>query len=74
MTTLALPLPADDIQQFCRRWKIIELALFGSVLRPDFRPESDVDILVSFADGADWGLLAHLEMQQSPSAHPHHSL
>ena len=64
MATPALPLPADAIQQFCRRWKITELALFGSVLRPDFRPDSDVDVLVSFADGADWGLLAHLEMQQ----------
>ena len=64
MTTLALSLPADAIQQFCRRWKIIELALFGSVLRPDFRADSDVDLMVSFADGADWGLLDHLEMQQ----------
>ena len=64
MATPALPLPADAIRQFCRRWKITELALFGSVLRPDFRPDSDVDVLVSFADGADWGLLAHVEMQQ----------
>ena len=64
MATLALSLPADAIQQICRRWKITELALFGSVLRPDFRRDSDVDMLVSFADGADWGLLAHLEMQQ----------
>lgn len=64
MTTLAFPLPADAIQQFCRRWKIRELALFGSVLRTDFRPDSDVDVLVSFADDADWGLLAHIQMQQ----------
>ncbi len=64
MATVALSLPADAIQQFCRRWKITELALFGSVLRPDFRPDSDVDVLVSFAEGAGWGLLAHLEMQQ----------
>ncbi len=61
---MALPLPVDAIQQFCRRWKITELALFGSVLRADFRSDSDVDVLVSFADGAGWGLLAHLEMQQ----------
>ena len=64
MTTLAFPLPADAIRQFCRRWKIRELALFGSVLRTDFRPDSDVDVLVSFADDADWGLLAHIQMQQ----------
>ena len=64
MGTLALSLPTDAIQQFCRRWKITELALFGSVLRPEFRPGSDVDVLVSFADSAAWGLLAHMEMQQ----------
>ena len=64
MSKLALSLPVDAIQQFCRRWKITELALFGSVLRPDFRPDSDVDVLVSFSDDAGWGLLAHIEMQQ----------
>ena len=34
------------------------------MLRTDFRPDSDVDVLVSFADDADWGLLAHIQMQQ----------
>lgn len=64
MTTLNLPLPTNAIRQFCRRWKIRELALFGSALRIDFRPESDVDVLVTFEDDADWGLLAHIQMQQ----------
>ena len=64
MTTLALSLPTDAIQQFCRRWKISELALFGSVLRTDFRPDSDVDVLVTFNGDADWGLLSHVQMQQ----------
>jgi predicted nucleotidyltransferase len=64
VTTLTFPLPTDTIQQFCRRWKIRELALFGSVLRPDFRPDSDIDILVTFHDDADWGLLDHVQMQQ----------
>jgi uncharacterized protein len=64
MTTFAFPLPTDAITQFCRRWKIRELALFGSVLRADFGPESDVDVLVTFADDADWGLLTHMQMQQ----------
>ena len=64
MTTLTLSLPTDALRQFCRRWKIHEVALFGSVLRTDFRPESDVDVLVTFADDADWGLLAHVQMQQ----------
>jgi uncharacterized protein len=44
------------------------LALFGCVLQPDFRPDSDVDVLVTFADDADWGLLAHVQMQQDPAA------
>ena len=67
MTTLALPLPTEALAQFCRRWKIRELALFGSVLRADFRPDSDVDVLVVFADDANWSLLAHVQMQQELS-------
>lgn len=64
MTSPALAVPADALMRFCRRWKIRELALFGSALRPDFRPDSDVDLLVTFAEDADWGLLAHMQMQQ----------
>jgi len=45
---LSLAIDAKKIEAFCRRWKIRELALFGSVLREDFRPDSDVDVLVSF--------------------------
>jgi hypothetical protein len=41
-------IPTAKIEDFCRRWKIKEFALFGSVLREDFRPDSDVDVLVSF--------------------------
>ncbi|MCK9377265.1 MAG: nucleotidyltransferase family protein [Syntrophobacterales bacterium] len=44
-------IPKDRIEDFCRRWKIKEFALFGSVLRADFRPDSDVDVLVSFEPG-----------------------
>jgi uncharacterized protein len=42
------------IADFCRRWKIAELSLFGSVLRDDFSPESDVDVLVVFEEDAPW--------------------
>ena len=42
---------AEQIAAFCRKWGIRELAVFGSVLRPDFGPESDVDFLVSFIEG-----------------------
>ena len=57
-TTPQLPLaiPADEIAAFCRRHHIRELALFGSVLRPDFGPDSDVDVLVEFEPGHIPGL------------------
>ena len=53
----------NEITDFCHRWKISELALFGSALRDDFRPDSDLDILVSFAPDTDWSLLDHIQMQ-----------
>lgn len=51
------------VAEFCSRWKIVEFALFGSVLREDFRPDSDLDILVTFAPDAKWSLLDHVDMQ-----------
>ena len=54
----------EQMADFCRRWQISELALFGSVLREDFGPESDVDILVTFAPEAPWGLLDHVRIEQ----------
>ena len=47
-----IELDMDRIGEFCRRWKITEFALFGSVLREDFRADSDVDVLVTFAPDA----------------------
>ncbi len=46
--TLPIELPYDALEDYCRRWKITRLEVFGSVLRDDFRPESDVDFLVTF--------------------------
>ena len=43
-----IPIPIEAIAEFCRRHHIRRLALFGSVLREDFGPESDVDVLVEF--------------------------
>jgi hypothetical protein len=43
-----IKLDMDRIKEFCERWKISEIALFGSVLRDDFRPDSDVDVLITF--------------------------
>jgi uncharacterized protein len=64
MVSPNLPIPEKKIRTFCRRWKVTEFALFGSVLREDFRPESDVDVLVSFAANAPWSLWDLAEMQQ----------
>jgi len=51
------------IAEFCQRWQISEFSLFGSVLREDFRPDSDIDILVTFAPDAKRGLTETLQMQ-----------
>jgi len=64
MTKRNIDIPEEQIADFCRRWHTSEFALFGSVLRDDFDPDSDVDILVAFAPGADWSLLDHLRMEQ----------
>jgi predicted nucleotidyltransferase len=46
-------LPMEEIATFCRRWNIAQFALFGSVLGEDFGPNSDIDVLVTFAPGAE---------------------
>jgi predicted nucleotidyltransferase len=58
------PATKKKIAEFCQRWKITEFALFGSVLRNDFRPDSDVDVLVSFAPDAEWNLFDLVKMQE----------
>jgi predicted nucleotidyltransferase len=65
---LPIRLPLDQIVGFCRQWKIREFSLFGSVLRDDFRPDSDIDVLVSFQPGAPWSLWDLVEMQQQLGA------
>jgi predicted nucleotidyltransferase len=62
-----IPLDREQVAEFCRRWKITEFALFGSVLRDDFRPDSDVDVLVRFAPDSDWSLLDHVAMEEDLS-------
>lgn len=51
----AIALPKQAIADFCIRWKIDELYLFGSILRNDFHAGSDVDVLVTFSPEAHWG-------------------
>lgn len=50
------------VADFCRRWRIVELAIFGSALREDFRDQSDVDVLVTFESGVHWETNQWLEM------------
>ena len=59
-----IDIPHDKIADFCRKWHITEFALFGSVLREDFRHNSDVDVLVSFADDARWSLFDLVSMEE----------
>ena len=68
MVSPKLPVPETKIRAFCRLWKVTEFALFGSILREDFRPDSDVDVLVSFVPDARWSLWDLTEMQQELEA------
>ncbi len=61
--TYQLDIPKDTLTDFCNRWHIAELALFGSILRDDFREDSDIDMLVTFKPEANWSLLDHCGME-----------
>jgi uncharacterized protein len=51
-----LQISPKDLSDFCTKWGIQELALFGSVLRDNFSPDSDIDVMVAFAPEHNWGL------------------
>jgi predicted nucleotidyltransferase len=67
MRHLQVRLPQEAMAEFCRRHHIRRLSVFGSALREDFRPESDVDVLVEFEEGHTPGLirLAGMELELS---------
>jgi len=54
--------PQETIAAFCRKWRITELALFGSVLREDFRPDSDADVMIAFEPEAHWDFVQLSEL------------
>jgi uncharacterized protein len=56
------------VAEFCRRWRILDLSVFGSALRNDFGPDSDIDLLVTFAADAHWSLLDHVRMEAELNA------
>ena len=62
MAAPKIDVPKDQIATFCRKWQIVELALFGSVLRDTFRSDSDIDVLVAFAPDAPWSLYDWVDM------------
>ncbi len=63
-----MEIPTEQIEAFCRKWRITQFALFGSVLRENFRPDSDVDVLVTFADDVHWGLFDIVRMEDELKA------
>lgn len=65
-TDVELPVTLDRkrIEAFCRKWRITEFSLFGSVLQPsEFSPTSDIDVLVRYAPEAQWSLFDEVEME-----------
>jgi predicted nucleotidyltransferase len=66
--SINIALDKEKIAEFCEKWKITEFALFGSVLRDDFRPDSDVDVLVTFAPDTHWSLFDLVEMEDELEA------
>jgi predicted nucleotidyltransferase len=68
MTMTAIELPMEKIQEFCHKWQVTEFALFGSVLRDDFRPDSDIDVLITFSPTAKRGLTETLQMRDELQA------
>ena len=64
MSRVQVSVPRDAIADFCRRWQVRELSLFGSVVREDFGPDSDIDVLVSFTPEAPWSLADLAEMRE----------
>ncbi|MFQ5751726.1 MAG: nucleotidyltransferase family protein [bacterium] len=63
MNTKNLQIPNEKLTDFCRIWKITEMALFGSVLQQNFGPNSDIDILVTFARDTHYSLFDLARMQ-----------
>ena len=62
-----IDIPRDKVAAFCKHWQIVELAFFGSVLRDDFSPDSDVDVLVRFDPQARHTLFDLAQMQDDLS-------
>lgn len=62
-----LTIPKEKVASFCQAWGVRRLAIFGSALRPDFRPDSDIDVLVEFEPDCIPGLLLIARMERELS-------
>jgi uncharacterized protein len=65
---IAIEIPKDQLRDFCRKWKITEFSLFGSVVRDDFEPGSDIDVMIEFPPDAPWSLLEMVDMNEELEA------
>ncbi|MEN6375061.1 MAG: nucleotidyltransferase family protein [Smithella sp.] len=63
-----IEIPMEKIRAFCEKWKVVEFSLFGSVLRDDFRSDSDIDVLLSFEENSTWGLDDLVDMKDELQA------
>lgn len=63
MGMIRIPLDRARLTEFCRKWKITRMAFFGSVLRDDFRPDSDVDVMVAFSPCSQWSLFDMVDIK-----------
>lgn len=68
MENLPIKVPKDKIAQFCQRHHVCQLSLFGSVLRDDFRADSDIDFLVEFEPGKTPGFFKMAQMERELAA------
>lgn len=64
---IRISIPEEKIVAFCERWSIVEFAFFGSVLRDDFGPNSDIDVLVNFRSGTSYSISSILSMEKELS-------
>ena len=63
MSKIHMDIDRSNIENFCKRWNIQRMTLFGSILRDDFRPDSDVDVLVAFNSNLEWSLFDMVDMK-----------
>jgi hypothetical protein len=63
-----IEIPKEKIRAFCEKWKVVEFSSFGSVLRDDFRSDSDIDVLLSFEENSTWGLYDLVDMKDELQA------